>query len=84
MAHLMKSPEMMEKGSQAPEKQLRRQQVMEKLWRKRNTPPMLVGFQAGANTLEIGMTIPQRTGHNNTRGPCCTTPVHIRRAFSSM
>jgi hypothetical protein len=37
----------------------------EKMWRKRNTPPLLVELQAGKTTLEISLTIPQKTGHED-------------------
>ena len=36
------------------------------LWSKRNTPPLLVGLQAGTTTLEISLAVPQKTGHNTT------------------
>jgi hypothetical protein len=33
-----------------------------RMWRKRNTPPLLVGLQAGTTTLEISLAIPQKIG----------------------
>jgi len=30
------------------------------MWRKRNTPPLLVGFQAGTTTLEISLEVFQK------------------------
>ena len=36
------------------------------LWRKRNTPPLLVGMQAGTTTLEISLVVPQKIGHSIT------------------
>ena len=30
------------------------------MWRKRNTPPLLVGLHAGTTTLEISLAIPQK------------------------
>jgi hypothetical protein len=30
-----------------------------RMWRKRNTPPLLVGLQAGTTTLEINLGVPQ-------------------------
>ena len=30
--------------------------------RKRNTPPLLVGLQAGTTSLEISLAVPQKTG----------------------
>jgi hypothetical protein len=34
------------------EQKLRWQQILERMWRKKNTPPLLVGLQAGTTTLE--------------------------------
>ena len=33
------------------------------MWRKKNTPPLLVGFQACTTTLEISLAVPQKIGH---------------------
>jgi hypothetical protein len=33
------------------------------MWRKRNSPPLLVGLQANTTTLEISLAIPQEIGH---------------------
>jgi hypothetical protein len=33
------------------------------MWRKRNTPPLLVGLQACTTTLEISLVVPQKIGH---------------------
>jgi hypothetical protein len=30
------------------------------MWRKRNTPPLLVGLQAGTTSLEINLAVPQK------------------------
>ena len=30
------------------------------MWRKRNTPPLLVGLQDGTTTLEISLAVPQK------------------------
>jgi hypothetical protein len=40
--------------------------MLERMWRKRNTPPLLVGLQAGTTTLEISLEVPQKTGHSST------------------
>jgi hypothetical protein len=34
--------------------------------RKRNTPPLLVGLQAGITTLENSLAVPEKTGHSTT------------------
>jgi hypothetical protein len=36
------------------------QQMLGRMWRKRNTPPLLVGLQAGTTTLEIILVVPQK------------------------
>jgi hypothetical protein len=36
------------------------------MWRKRNTPPLLVGFQAGTATLEINVVFYQKTENSST------------------
>jgi hypothetical protein len=33
------------------------------MWRKRNTPPLLVEVQASTTTLEISLSVPQKIGH---------------------
>jgi hypothetical protein len=34
--------------------------MLVRMWRKRNTPPLLVGLHAGTNTLEISLVVPQK------------------------
>ena len=34
--------------------------MLARMWRKRNTPPLLVGLQAGTTTLEISLVDPQK------------------------
>jgi hypothetical protein len=36
------------------------------MWRKRNTPPLLVGLQACTTTLEISLAVSQKIGHGTT------------------
>ena len=40
--------------------------MLVRMWRKRNTPPLLVGLQPGT-TLVISLVVPQKTGHSTTR-----------------
>jgi hypothetical protein len=40
--------------------------MLARMWRKRNTPPLLVGFQAGITTLEINLEVPQKVGNRST------------------
>ena len=54
------------------------------MWRNRNTPPLLVGLQAGTATLEISLVVSQKTGHDTSGGHCYTTPGQIPRGFPSM
>jgi hypothetical protein len=34
--------------------------MLERMWRKRNTPPLLVGLHTGTTTLEINLEVPQK------------------------
>ena len=38
--------------------------MLARMWRKRNTPPLLVGLQAGTTILEISLAVPQKIGHS--------------------
>jgi hypothetical protein len=51
--------------------------MLARMWRKRNTPPLLVGLQACTTTLEISLAVPQKTGYSTTRGSCNTSPGHV-------
>jgi hypothetical protein len=42
---------------------------MSRMWRKRNTPPLLMGLQAGTNTLEINLVVPQKIGNIQPEDP---------------
>ena len=37
--------------------------MLPRMWRKRNTPPLLVELQAYTTTLEISLAVPQKIGH---------------------
>jgi hypothetical protein len=37
--------------------------MLARMWRKRNTPPLLVELQAGITTVEIILAVPQKIGH---------------------
>jgi hypothetical protein len=43
--------------------------MMVRMWRKRNTLPLLVGLQAGKTPLEISLAVPQKSGHSSTEDP---------------
>ena len=44
---------------------------------ERNTPPLLVGLQAGTTPLEISLAVPQKIGHS-------ITPGHVPQRFSNI
>jgi hypothetical protein len=48
--------------------------MLASMWTKRSTPPFLVGLQAGTNTLEISLAVPQKIGHSTTGKSSNTTP----------
>ena len=48
--------------------------MLARMWRKRNTPPLLVGLQACTTTLEISLLVPQIIGHSTTVGSRNTSP----------
>ena len=48
--------------------------MLVRMWRKRNTPPLLVGLQACTTTLEISLAFSQKIGHGTTRGSRNTSP----------
>ena len=37
--------------------------MLVRMWRKRDTPPLLAGLQAGTTTLEISFVVPQKIVH---------------------
>ena len=51
--------------------------MLVRMWRKRNTPQLLVGLQAGTITLEISLAVSQKIGHSTTGGSSNTSPGHI-------
>jgi hypothetical protein len=40
--------------------------MLERMWRKRNNPSLLVGLKTGSTTLEISLVVPQKIGHSTT------------------
>jgi hypothetical protein len=72
---------------------LRWQQMLVRMWRKRNTPPLLVGFQAGTNTLEISLVVLQKIGYSSNWWSSCIpivviypkdSPTHKKNTCSTM
>jgi len=58
--------------------------MLARMWRKGNTPPLLVRLIAGATTLEISLEVPQKIGHSTTWGPSYSTPGHIPKRCSNI
>ena len=48
-------------GEHGHHKQINKQQVLERMWRKGNPNVLLVGMQAGAASVESSMEFPQKT-----------------------
>jgi hypothetical protein len=42
--------------------------MLVRMWRKRNTPLLLVGLQACTTTLEISLAVSQKIGYSTTAG----------------
>jgi hypothetical protein len=58
--------------------------MLVRMWRKRNTPPLLVGLQAFTTTLEISLAVPQKIGHSSTGRFSNTTPTFNKDTCSTM
>jgi hypothetical protein len=56
---------------------------MVRIWRKKNTPSLLVGLQTGKTTLEINLEVPQKFGNRSTSRPSYTTG-HIPKRCLTM
>ncbi|KAL6088541.1 hypothetical protein STEG23_002636 [Scotinomys teguina] len=51
--------------------------MLERMWSKRNTSPLLVGMQIGTTTLESSMANSQKIGNHSSYRPSHTTIGHI-------
>ncbi|ERE82814.1 hypothetical protein H671_2g7168 [Cricetulus griseus] len=51
--------------------------MLERMWRKGNTPLLLVGMQTHTATLEISMVVPQENGIQSTSRSSNSTLRHI-------
>jgi hypothetical protein len=49
-----------------------------------NTPPLLVGLQTDATTLEINLAFSQKIGNSFTSRPSYTTPGYIPKTYSTI
>jgi hypothetical protein len=61
-----------------------REHMQERMWSKRNTFPLLVGFQTCITTLEINLAASQKIGNSPTLRISCTTPGHMPKRFSTI
>jgi hypothetical protein len=52
------------------------------MWRKRTTPPLLVGLQVSKTTLKISLVVPEKTGHSTTWRSSYTSPGYIPKRCS--
>jgi hypothetical protein len=43
--------------------------MLERMWRKRDAPPFVVGLQSGTTTLEINLEVPQKIGNDLLENP---------------
>jgi hypothetical protein len=57
--------------------------MLARMWRKRTTPPMLVGLQTGTTTLETNLAVPQKIETSFTSRHNYTTPGHISKRCST-
>ncbi|KAL6087943.1 hypothetical protein STEG23_005405 [Scotinomys teguina] len=53
--------------------------MLERMWSKRNTSPLLVGMQIGTTTMESSMANSQKIGNHSSSRPSHTTPGHITK-----
>jgi hypothetical protein len=51
--------------------------MLAKIWRKSNTPPLLVGLQACTTMLKISLAFPQKIGHSTTWRASYSTPGYV-------
>ena len=56
--------------------------MLERMWGKGNTPPLLVGVQAGTDILEIGMAISQKIRKQSTSRTSNITVGYITKGCS--
>ena len=58
--------------------------MLERIWSKGNTHPLLVGMQTCTTTLEISMTVSQKIGNQPTACPSNTTLEYKPRKCSTI
>ena len=55
------------------------QHMLARMWRRKNTPPLLVRLQTGTTTLEINLEVPQKTGSRSTWRSSYSTRVYTQK-----
>ena len=60
-------------GENGHHKQINKQQVVERMWRKGKPTALLVGMQTGTTTRENGMEFPQKTKNGTAFWPSNST-----------
>ena len=58
------------RGQSGHHKQVNKQQMLERMWRKWNPSALLVGMQTGATIMENSMEFPQKTKNGTAFRPC--------------
>jgi hypothetical protein len=58
--------------------------MLERIWKKRNTVPELVGLQTGTTTLEINLVVPQKIGNTSAERPSYIALGHISKRCSTI
>ena len=58
--------------------------MLVRMWRKRNTLPLLVELQTNTTPLEINLAVSQKIGNSSTWRPRYTTPGHILKRCSNI
>ena len=58
--------------------------MLARMWRKSNTPPLLVGLQTGTTTLKINLAVSQKTGNSSMWRPSCRAPEPILKRSSTV
>jgi hypothetical protein len=66
------------------DQKFRWQQMLARMWRKRNPPPLLMGLQAGTTSLGISMAVHQKNGYSTTWRFSNNSPGNIPRRYSKL
>jgi hypothetical protein len=75
------NPEILSHTSQnGLDQRLRWQKMLARMWTKRNTSSLMVGFQTFITTLEIILMLPQKIGNSSTWGSRYTAHGHIPKS----